>query len=210
MTALNTFNWIAPYYDTLKGFVFGKAIYQSQIHFIEATPRWGNVLILGGGSGEMLSLLRKTRPECRIWFVEASAEMLKIAAKQVPPEGRPYVTFIHGTETSLPPEIMFDAAVTNFFLDLFPDHRLSSICGTIYSKLHPKATWFVSDFVNGKKWWQRILLRGMYRFFSITCGIEAQVLPAGESQVHLSGMAEIDFQVFYGGFIKSAVYIKDA
>jgi len=154
-------------------------------------------------------LLRETHPECRIWFVEASDEMLRIAAERISPEGKAFVTFIHGTETSLPPEIMFDATITNFFLDLFVDRRLASICCMIYSKLQPKATWLVSDFVNGKKWWQRIMLRSMYGFFSIACGIEARALPAWESQVTSTGMVESESKMFYGGFIKSAVYIKD-
>lgn len=207
---LNTFNRIAPVYDTLKRIVFGKAIYKSQTHFIERLPRDGNLLVIGGGSGEVLSLIQQLNPGCRIWYVEASSTMLSMAAKRIPPEGQSYITFIHGTETSLPDETRFDGMITNFFLDLFPDERLAAICRMMYSRLKPAGIWLVSDFVDGGKWWQKFLLRSMYSFFGATCRIQASALPTWEEQVRSAGMLERDSRVFYGGFIKGAVYIKDA
>src|SRR5688572_11887084 len=102
---LNTFNRIAPVYDTLKGLVFGKAIDKSQIFFIGQLPRDGNLLIIGGGSGEMLKPLLQVNPGCRIWYVEASSAMLSMARQGVSTDDRAHITFIHGTEKSIPPEV---------------------------------------------------------------------------------------------------------
>jgi tRNA (cmo5U34)-methyltransferase len=206
---LNTFNRIAPLYDTLKGIVFGKAIYNSQIHFLHRLPDEGNLLIIGGGSGEILQLMRKLKPACHAWYVESSSRMIAMAAAKLSPDGVAYVTFIHGTEASIPSEMRFDAVVTNFFLDLFPDEKLSSICRMIASKLRPEGIWLVSDFINNGKRWQRVLLKIMYHFFAATCRIEARSLPAWQTKMHSAGMAEKDSKLFYGGFIKSTVYIKD-
>lgn len=210
MTArLNTFNRVAPFYDALKRVAFGKAIDKSQACFLDRLPPDGNLLILGGGSGEILRLSRQFNSGCRIWYVEASSRMLSMAAERVPPDEWASVTFIHGTEKSIPAGTRFDAVITNFFLDLFPDDKLVSICRMIHSMLQPQGTWLISDFVDGGKWWQKVLLKSMYSFFSTTCGIEATVLPSWEKQVLLAGMAEKDCKLFYGAFIKSGLYIKD-
>jgi ubiquinone/menaquinone biosynthesis C-methylase UbiE len=206
---LNTFNGIAPFYDTIKRVVFGSEIYRSQIHFIGRLAGCDNLLMIGGGSGEILSLIQHLNPGCRIWYVEASSRMLSMAASRISTEGSDHITFIHGTETSLPAEIRFDAVITNFFLDLFPDDRLASISRMIYSRLQPGGIWLVSDFVDGSNWWQKLLLRSMYSFFAAACGIQARTLPALEKQVCSAGMLERDSKLFYGGFIKCTVYIKD-
>lgn len=206
---LNAFNQIAPFYDTLKGIVFGKAIYNSQVHFLHRLPDQGNLLIIGGGSGEILKVIRKLKPACHIWYVESSSRMMAMAAAKLSPEGVAHVTFIHGTEASIPSEMRFDAVITNFFLDLFPAEKLSSICRMMGSILRPEGVWFVSDFINSRKRWQRVLLKTMYGFFAATCGIEARSLPDWQTQMHSAGMAEKDSKLFYGGFIKSAVYIKN-
>jgi tRNA (cmo5U34)-methyltransferase len=206
---LDRFNWLARYYDSLAGIVFGKALHKSQIYFLRSVPEGCNLLILGGGAGKVLTALTEVNPSCNIWYVEASAEMLSMAGKGISGEFRNRVSFIHGTERSIPEGIKFDAVMTNFFLDLYPNQQLSEISDKIYNSLGKKGLWLVSDFVDGGKWWQRMLLWVMYRFFVITCDIKASGLPSWEIQLTSAGMKEITSELFFGGFIKSAVYEKD-
>src|SRR5688572_26928794 len=117
MNELNGFNRIARYYDVLKRLVFGNAIRNSEIAFLECLTPGGNVLILGGGSGEILGPLFQVNPGCRVWFVEASSRMISKAVYNLPEASRGNVCFIHGTEGSLPPNVVFDGIITNFFLD---------------------------------------------------------------------------------------------
>ena len=91
------FDRIAPYYDALKRLVFGNAIHRSQAHFLQRLPQGCRLLIIGGGSGEVLSLLQNVNPLCRIWYVEASSKMLSLASSRVLPEAKHLVNFIHGT-----------------------------------------------------------------------------------------------------------------
>jgi len=207
-SALNGFNAIARQYDFLKRIVFGKAIYKSQAHFLASIPPGGNVLFLGGGSGEILPVLLKTNPGCQIWFVEASSEMLRIANDRLGESLRKSVRFIHGTESTLPAGITFDTVITCFFLDLFSEARLPDICSTIVSRLDKNGLWIVSDFVAGGKRWQTFLLRFMYRFFALVSRIEATRLPPWQNILLTSGLMEIDSHLFYGGFIKSSLYMK--
>lgn len=206
---LDRFNWLARYYDSLTGIVFGKALHMSQVFFLRSVPQGCNLLIIGGGTGEVLTDLREVNPSCNIWYVEASSEMLSIAGKRISGEYRSRLSFIHGTERSIPEGIRFDAVMTNFFLDLYPDQQLSEIIEKIYHMLDKKGLWLVSDFVDGGKWWQRMLLWVMYRFFVITCDIKASGLPSWGIQMKSAGMKEITSKMFFGGFIKSVVYEKD-
>lgn len=205
---LNGFNGVARYYDTLKNMVFGKAIHESQISFLTAVPSGAKVLILGGGSGEILPVLSKMNPAADIWFVEASSEMLRLAARRVYAKAGGRVRFIHGTENDLPAEVVFDAVITHFFLDLFPDQKLMRLCMGIRKRLHPGGLWLVSDFVEGRQTWQRILLWLMYRFFSLTSRVEAGRLPDWMGHLQANGMEEVSSRVFYRGFIHSGLYKK--
>jgi tRNA (cmo5U34)-methyltransferase len=207
---LNRFNWLARHYNFLARLVFGKAIWKSQAHFLTFIPPGTKLLIVGGGSGEILPYLWRINPGCSIWYVEASSEMLAMASKKVKPEVRNKVNFIHGTEAAIPEGIVFDVIITHFFLDLFPNEKGLALCRNLYRQLQPRGLWLISDFVNGGKWWQRLMLWMMYRFFVVTCKIEATSLPSWESQLRLAGMREKTFKLFFRGFIKSAIYIRDS
>jgi tRNA (cmo5U34)-methyltransferase len=205
---LNGFDLIAARYDFLKNVIFGKSIHESQLHFLGSIPAGSNILILGGGSGEILPPLMAINPGCKVRFVEASSAMLRLARKRIPAQLESQVEFIHGTELTLSGYKPGDVVITNFFLDLFPEPRLSDICGLIGASLRSGGLWLVSDFVNGLNPWQRFLLWFMYRFFRLSSGIEAERLPEWQTQVLAEGMEEVSSQTYYGGFIKSVLYHK--
>lgn len=206
MSSLDGFNAIAPYYDYLKRLVFGKAIFNSQVHFLRCLPKGGKILILGGGSGEILRPLLEGNPDCTIWYVEASSEMLAQARKSLGSRAHTNILFIHGTERILTKEVMFDAVVAQFFFDLFPEVKLREMCVDLRQNLIKGGVMLVTDFVDGEKWWQRILLRTMYKFFRIASGIAARRLPHWEEQLRLTDFTQSKSQFFYGGFIKASIW----
>jgi tRNA (cmo5U34)-methyltransferase len=208
MSDIDGFNSVAKYYDLLKRLVFGNAIYGSQVKFIQALPTSGNILILGGGSGEILKPVLKLKPRCIIWYLEASSAMISIAKRQVPAELESAIHFIHGTEQALPAGVTFNGIVTHFFLDLFPNEALLSLMQVLSGRLAENGVWIVADFIDAGKWWQRLLLKAMYRFFVVFCRIEARALPHWEDQLRAAGLNQCESAWFYSGFIKSAVYQK--
>lgn len=207
--SLNHFNWIAPHYDAVSRLVFGRAIFNSQAWALNSIPGGSAVLVLGGGSGAILPLLNRMSPACRIWYVEASSEMLARARATVGDRAKDNITFIHGTEAAIP-DRQFDAIITNFLLDLYPDAEVQVICDILSPKLKTGGLWLASDFVDGGKWWHGVMLWLMYRFFILTCHIKASRLPGWERRILSAGMTEITSRMFYRGFIKSAVYSKQA
>lgn len=206
-STLNGFNRLASYYDRLKTMVFGQTIHDSQQWFLKSIPPGANVLILGGGSGEILPPLRRMNPDAVISFVDASSSMLGMAKKRIPEEDKQKLRFIHGTENDLDEGAAFDAIVTHFFLDLFPDHKLENLCNHLGERLRPGGLWVVSDFVDGGAR-DRAVLWLMYRFFRFTCGIEADRLPDWEGHLTASGLVEVSSKFFCKKFIKSGLYRK--
>lgn len=207
MRARNDFNAIAPYYDTLKRMVFGKTIAQSQLCFLGRIRCGGKVLIIGGGSGEILIPIIEKFPACNIWYIEASSRMIELAKRRL--EGREAkVNFIEGSLDSLSPHIRFDAVITNFFLDMFPDEKVKRIGSMVANWLCQDGVWIVTDFVDSRKWRYQILLKIMYIFFRISCGIEAGKLPSWETEVGRNGFDARASQTFFGGFIKASLWVK--
>lgn len=200
----NGFDKIANVYDALARLVFGKAIRQAQNYFLNDIPSQSKVLILGGGSGWLLSQMLKSNPQCEIWYIEASEKMLELSKVKANQFNRVY--FIHGTEDSIPRTIQFDVVITNFYLDLFTETSLDRVIDKIQNVMRPQAIWLVSDFLNNNKWWQSFLLRIMYHFFRTLCGIEAASLPDWNRMLLEKRLRRMKSQLFYSGFIESVVY----
>ncbi len=201
---LGEFDKIANVYDGLAQLVFGKSIRQAQKVFLGDVPTQSKVLILGGGTGWLLTQLLELKPQCEVWYIEASEKMLELSKIKIQDSDR--VHFIHGTENSIPSGIQFDVVITNFYLDLFTYESLDSVLIKIKKEIKPNALWLATDFIVGRKWWQFTLLRMMYRFFRIMCHIEATELPDWNQILAKMGLQKMKSTLFFGGFIETAVY----
>lgn len=206
MKDLDKFNWLAGIYDSLVRVVFGRSLYEAQLVYLEKIPKEANVLFLGGGTGQALKHLLSVHPTCTVWYVEASSSMIEKATKCVGEiSAMKRVHFIHGTHESVPESIRFDVVVANFFLDLFYE-ELPNVIAKIKDSLRNNGQLLVTDFVDGGKNWQRVMLRLMYWFFRITCGIEARRLPPWEQRLFEYGFIKEDYETFFNDFIKSVKF----
>ncbi len=198
---LNDFDRIASVYDLLARLVFGKSMVKAQIHFLPKIPAHAKVLILGGGTGWILTELFRMNPLCKVWYVEASAKMLALSRKRVNDEWP--VKFIHGTEENIPLSMDFDVVITNFYLDLFNENALNEVVVRIKSALNVNSIWIATDFVNNQKLWQRVTLRIMYLFFQLACNIESTQLPAWKTAIQKTKYKKEEIKSFYGAFIET-------
>ena len=204
---LNGFNRIARAYDTLSSLVFGKSMTKAQTVFLSFVPPDAEVLILGGGSGTMLGELFRINPGCRICFIDASSAMIRLARKNLPAHLQTQVQFIHGTTLDIPKQ-NFDTIMTSFFLDLFHVKSLEAELVRIHGALGLEGLWLVSDFNDQGRWWQRLLLKVMYLFFTVTAGIEATRLPPWENKLDELRLDKRQTKMFFGDFIKCILYRK--
>ena len=201
---MNNFDSVARIYDGLSNLIFGKTIRRAQTAYLCDIGPGANVLILGGGTGWLLSELSEVNPTCKVWYIDASAKMIELS-KAVTQNSAQEIVFIHGTEDSIPPDTTFDAVITNFYLDLFPKESCISAIRKIRSVIRANGIWLVTDFLN-TTWWHSAMLGAMYRFFKLTCAIEASALPQWKNLLEENAFTEYKSHEFFGGFIKSAVF----
>ena len=204
METTGGFDKIASIYDRLARIVFGKSIQQAQVYFLDHVPSQSKVLILGGGSGWLLQHLLELKPDCEVYYIEASEKMLELSKAKVNQSSR--VHFIHGTENNIPSNVQFDVAITHFYLDLFTDALLNVSLEKIQTTLKSNSIWLATDFINGKRVWQGVLLSVMYLFFRVTCGIESSKLPDWNQQLQRMGLFKVKSKFFFREFIEATVY----
>lgn len=204
---LNRFNSIAPFYDRLADVVFGGAIRKSQHCFIDHIPPRAKILIIGGGTGELLPPLFLHAGDAEVWYIEASSEMIRRAASRI--SGKHCVHFIHGTQNDIPDPVKFDVVITNFFLDVFSLPELHDVVAKIASHTSETGKWLVSDFVCVERW-HKVALTTMYWFFALTTGLKTKALPPWFEIISVRGFSKTSDKDFFNGFIKSACFNKSA
>lgn len=202
------FDKIANVYDVLARLVFGEAIRDAQICFLNNITPQSKVLILGGGTGWLLVRLLELKPQCEVWYIEASEKMLEISKEKIKDSNR--VHLIQGTENSIPSGVQFDVVIANFYFDLFTDESLDSVMRKIQKEIKSDALWLVADFVDGKKWWQFVLLKMMYGFFRVLCNIEAVKLPDWNQSLVKRELFKKKSKFFCSTFIESTVYSRNS
>lgn len=207
---MSNFNGLARIYDALAFAVFGRVLHRAQVHGLLAVPTGAKVLILGGGTGQLLpDVLNRIQPR-QVVYLEASIRMLHLARRRLrthPLADR--VRFRHGTEADLLPNEQFDVVVLPFVLDLFTTETLrQSLLPRVLVALRPGGWLLVTEFEPGRTWGQRILLWLMYRFFRLTAHIEARRLPDWVGALTDVGLHQEQRMPFRQGFISTSCWIK--
>lgn len=201
----NNFDLIAPGYDLLARMVFGRSIVNAQIYPLKEVPRGAEVLIVGGGTGRILSALDDLNIPIKITYVEPSSAMLRRANKKGPFKNLS-VTFMCASHDALGESESFDIIITGFFLDLFNQEQLPGVMQALKSHLHSNGLWFCTDFHVPQKLWQKVLVRIMYGFFRLVADIPGDRLLDFGRYFDLMGMRIKHEKSFYYGMIQSTVY----
>jgi ubiquinone/menaquinone biosynthesis C-methylase UbiE len=201
------FNNSAWFYDSLSRLVYGKAIINAQLYLIDYIQPGSMILIVGGGTGWILEEITKRYPSgLQITYVEVAAAMMNLSKKRN--TGNNEVIFINDVieNVTLAPD--FDVAITPFLFDNFTEQTLKTVFNQIHALLKPGALWLNCDFQLTGKWWQTFLLKSMFLFFKVICGIEAGKLPGIVACFDLKRYNVIAERTFFGDFIVARVYGK--
>ncbi len=195
----------AWFYDPLSRLVYGKAILNAQLYLISFIKPGSKILIVGGGTGWVLEELAKLHPTgLSITYIEVAADMMALSKKS--DTGHNEVVFIQDAieNTFLPAD--FDAVLTPFLFDNFTEETLKKVFDHIVVLIKPGGLWLNCDFQLTGKWWQVVLLKSMFIFFRLICGIEASKLPQIEARFIWNDCSKINEQTFFGDFIVAQVY----
>jgi ubiquinone/menaquinone biosynthesis C-methylase UbiE len=201
------YNNSAWFYDTLARIVYGKALVNAQVYLLKHIPANSKVLIAGGGTGWILEELTRIHPSgLQITYVEIAPNMM--AQSQKRNSGNNRVIFINEAIEKITLAAGFDAALTPFLLDNFTQENFNIIFKSINVLLKPNALWLNASFQLTGKWWQQVMLKTMFVFFKVICGIEASKLPKITDVFQENNYKLIDQESFFGEFIGASVYQK--
>lgn len=169
------FDRIAPHYRWIETLCAGLLLQRCRTAFLGEIGSPRRVLVVGEGNGRFLAELLRTHPAARVTCVDASAEMLRLAA--VGCDAR-HVEFIHADITAwTPPPAAFDLIVTHFVLDCFCAEQLVPVIARLAAAAAPGARWLVSDFCEPAaglaKWRARLIIQSLYFFFRYTARLPA-------------------------------------
>lgn len=201
------YNNSAWFYDRLSKLVYGRALIKAQVYLLRFISPASKILIAGGGTGWILEELAKIHPSgLDITYVEISANMTALSQKRKTDQNT--VTFINDAVENVKLLPDFDVVITPFLFDNFVDVTVDSVFSHLHNLLKPGGLWLNADFQLTGRWWQNVLLKSMFIFFRLLCGIEASKLPAIEQRFNTTGYSIIDDKTFFGDFITTRAYKK--
>ncbi|MEQ9301210.1 MAG: class I SAM-dependent methyltransferase [Cyclobacteriaceae bacterium] len=201
---------IAGYYDSLARVVFGKSIALAQRHGLPEITPGSHILIVGGGTGQVLEYLAECRlSELKVDYVEASEAMINSAKHRT--LNNVSVDFIHQPVDQLSQKKTYDVIITQFFLDSFEGSDLENVFSLLHNRLKEGGIWIIADFQIINDWrkiWQKFLLSIMYLFFTVTVGLKASRLEDFSTHFMRLGYHLNTSQSYYASFIFASTYQK--
>ena len=208
------FDFMAPFYDWLVGLVFGKNVRNAQITLLENISTNKSILLLGGGTGWIVEeILIKCKPK-QLVSLDISAEMLALTKQRIHKLNQVAsdVELIQGEVFDLAAGQSFDYILTPFFLDLFEPVRCSQVMHKVGTHLNPEGKWLVADFhlaTPRPPVWQRALLKAMYLYFRLCCGISGKTLPPFPTIFHEMSFNKTQENFFFHGFIQTSIWERN-
>jgi len=206
-TEKDAYRHIAPIYGVLEKMVFGRTLSRSRSFGLDVIKDGAKVLIVGGGSGEVLKYL----PDCEIDYVESSESMIFRASGKI--EDR-IVHFHHLPFSEYRSSIQYDHIICQYFMDLFTEQELVGLMQKLERMSADHTRLHVADFCiseqGSEKWWHKPLVKFMYFFFRITTGLKTRDLPAIEEILKRSGYVKVEGRFRMCGLVFSSSWIRSA
>ena len=174
------FDYIAPFYDALVHLLFGDQLSEAKscnLTFLNSSYK--QILILGGGTGEVLELIAPYCHNSQIIYVEPSIVMRKSTQKRLSQSNLIlHINYFKDLKDSQIKDMKVDLIITNFFLDMFAQAELLGLVNHLFRLLKVGGLWFFTDFERPKKKYiQDLYIRFMYLFFNISTGLKVSRLP---------------------------------
>lgn len=196
------------FYDWLSGVVFGRQLQQAQSHFLHLISPGASVLIVGGGSGWILEEMARVQPAMlSITYVDASPKMVALARKRAT-GAQHAINFIDLPIQQADIATGYDVIITPFFFDNFTESEATEIFMQLHGTLRKGGLWLYTDFRDNGIAIHRLVLKGMYLFFSLLCGVRARRLPNMHALFSRNGYVIKTEAQFVKGFVESKAWIR--
>lgn len=197
----------AWFYDALAQLVYGDALHKAQSYLLHHIPENASVLIIGGGTGKILEEITALHPQgLNVTYAELSANMITQSRKRN--IGANKVAFINKAIEHVDMQVSFDVVITAFLFDNYNAKDLPPVFKHIDAQLKPSGIWLNTDFQLTGKWWQWLLLKGMYTFFKLFSTIDTSVQPDVGACFVKAVYQLMGEKEFYGRFVLTQAWRK--
>lgn len=200
----NNFDSVSFMYDCLAKCIFKeRKLKEVQTAFLDCIHLSANVLIVGGGTGEILEWLPKGK-HLSVDYVELSARMLERAKLRNAQVTETHFIQSHALEHSG----LYDFIIAHFFLDCFNEDELPKMLKHLSNQLKVGGKLLVSDFCHNGKRKDEFLNKLMHLFFRLFANLSSKKLQNIRAVIRASGLVETHYQIFDRGQLFSGVYEK--
>lgn len=198
------FDKVAPYYSLLEKLTFGNNLHDARLAFVPKLTKAKNILLIGEGRGRLLNEILKHNSLANITIVESSRAMISEMKKLPKVKNVSSIKFENLCFFHFSTQERFDAICTCFFWDCFKEKEVKTGVDKVNKLLEANGLWINVDFkspINGgnvEKFAHCLLIKLLYEFFRISCGVMVNKLPAvspiaKENQFVLIGSKEKGF-----------------
>ncbi|MDQ1692567.1 MAG: hypothetical protein QOH85_102, partial [Acidobacteriaceae bacterium] len=177
MSAPANFNRLAHAYRWMEYLSFGTCLMYVRQWRIPEMQHRRRALVYGDGDGRFLARLVRQAPGLQVTAVDASARMLQVAARRLPPAAS--VQLVQADALGFQPsreQLSFepggyDLIVSHFFLDCFSEDEVGCLVERVNAAAAESAVWVISDFAVPRgaiagvlgRW----IIRGLYQVFGL-------------------------------------------
>ncbi len=206
--SINSYDFIAPFYDPLSSLLLGNSYRQSKHTFFECITPNMNIWCLGGGTGNMLpTLLSMNAPNGKVIYTESSQKMLELAKKRVPEQQTRRVIFHYNDTFDWPISARADMIICQYFLDVLTDFQLNALFSKLGTVTHPATRMLFVDFYPLPS--KSLLLYTMIHTFGWATGHPRKDLPDYAYYFTKYGWVTDEERNFENGFIKAKCLVRE-
>ena len=191
---------VSQSYQFLSRMVFGNALLNAQRKALSKLRFPCNVLMIGGGDGEILKHLSDF--EGVLDYVEISSEMVLVAQSKTNLSINWHIQDIFSFKT----DRKYDVIFMPFLLDNFTTKQCSELITHLKPMLKKEGQVIVVDFTEVPNLWQKVLLSCMYSFFRLIAGVKTAKMPEIEQIMAIHTLKKTLEMKSFRGFIEIKKY----
>lgn len=198
---MSDFNFVARFYDKLSHLVFQNNIELANQQLVEWVEPESNILLLGGGTGELLKYFSSS---VSVDYVELSKKMIDQAIAR---DSVSKNTFYNQDFLIFEKDRKYDYILCPFFLDLFIPTELDKVIAKIKDYLNIGGTLLIADFSpDGTSLFNKFLLQIMILFFRVFSGIKIKKYNRLFHVLEKSGFTSVDVKSRKNKFVLMKKY----
>lgn len=204
------FDRLSSIYDAVVRFVFGSTLIELQKEALESSTPGLHVLVIGGGSGELLPFLSEKCLAESIAFVELSEKMRFKAKKRMGNNTRGLSFCANLSETN---RSHYDLILMPFILDCYTPATISRMLEEVKGMLAKHGKLVITDFSTEQEtgykpsFIKEKFIALLYSFFRKFTGIEAKKLAPFDRLCKQAGLKMVSKHQRYEYWIQSTQWI---